>query len=333
MTAAPALTVVIPTRDRLATLMETLARLDRQEGDVPFEVVVVDDGSGDGTPEAVERGAADRPFELTVLRQPGRGPAAARNRALASARAPVALFLNDDAWPRPDLTARHAAFHALHPEPEAALLGRIDLAPDPPPTPFMRWLHELHFDLGGIEDASDAGGARFFTANVSAKRALIERAGGFDEGFQSAAHEDIDLGLRLDAAGMRLAYDASAVAEHSHPDDLGSAIARMRAVGEALAPFADRHPDWPLPRRPGLRHHAKASVLTAAAALGARGERLRRETWRFLCHEAAREGYWAAAAASPARGRGEGPLRVGARLARLAARDPDTRMPVATGRA
>jgi glycosyltransferase involved in cell wall biosynthesis len=317
------LTVVIPTRDRRETLLETLARLERQEGDVGFEAIVVDDGSSDGTPAAVRAIAERAPFELTLIEQPGRGPAAARNRALAAARGPACLFINDDAWPGPDLLARHRDFHARRPQPEAALLGRIGFPPIPAPTPFMRWLAAAMFDFDGIDHSDDVGGKRFYTANVSAKTAFVRGTGGFDEDFPYAAHEDIDLGLRLEQRGMRLAYDPDAVVEHSHPMDLERAIERLRQVGVALAPFAERHAGWAVPRRPGMRHRAKASALTGLTVLGARAPRLKREVWRFLCHEATREGYWATVDGAPAPPR----LRIGGTLARLASRDPDARMP------
>jgi glycosyltransferase involved in cell wall biosynthesis len=323
------LTVVIPTRDRLPALRETLARLEAQAADAAFEVVVVDDGSLDGTSEALREAGASHSFPLTPLRAGGGGPAAARNRAIEVARGRACLFINDDTFPAPGLAARHADFHRRRPEAEAALLGRIALAAEPPPTPLMRWLAEQHFDLR-IEDPESIGGRRFFTANVSAKTALLRDAGGFDESFRAAAHEDVDLGLRLERRGMRLAYDAEAVVEHSHPFDLRRAIDRMREVGWTLAPFVELHPDWPVPRRPGLRHRVKALGLTLPAAVGARPRRLQRETWRFLCHEATREGYWDAVdGGERGWGAADGGPRIGRTLARLAARDEAARLPPA----
>jgi len=319
------LTVVIPTRDRKSLLVETLGRLARQTGDPHFEVVVVDDGSADGSPAAVRELAAREPLEVRLLEQPPLGPAAARNRALAAARAPVCLFINDDTWPRPDLVERHARFHRDHPEPEAALLGSIVVPPDPPPTPFMEWLAEINFDYEGIIVPDDAGGGRFFTANVSAKTELVRDEGGFDESFPQAAHEDIDLGLRLEKHGMRLVYDLDAVVEHHHPLDLQSAIEREYDIGRSLAALVKRHPAWPVPRRPGARHWLKASGLTALTAVGANTLWLKREVWRFLCHEAAREGYWSAVAGGD--GAPSPELRIGSRLSRLAMRDEDARSP------
>jgi hypothetical protein len=317
------LTVVIPTRDRLPILRETLARLGRQRGDVAFETIVVDDGTG----EALEELAARASFDLTVIETPGTGPAAARNRAIEIARAPVCLFINDDAWPREELLVRHRDFHRDRPEPTAALLGRMTLPPQPPPTPLMRWVAEAHFDYD-VADRDDAGGRRFFTANVSAKTAFVRSVGGFDESFLAAAHEDIDLGMRLEAAGMRLAYDPEAVVEHWHPRDLPMAIDHCLFAGTTLAAFVERYPEREAPRRPGTRHRVKAGALTALATMGVRTPALQRETWRFLCHEAHRESYWATV---DHREHGGPPpdrhLRIGRTLARLAARDPDTWMP------
>lgn len=316
------LTVIVPTRDRRAIVLETLDRLDRQVGGVGFEVIVTDDGSTDGTAEAVLDGASNRPYDLTLLSQPSSGASAARNRALDESSAPVCLFLNDDAWPREDLIARHRDFHARRPEETAAVLGHVQVAADPPPTPFMLWwLGNPHFDFAGIEDPEDAGGERFFTANVSAKTAFLRAAGAFDED-QGQWHEDIDLGLRLEARGMKLAYDRQAVVDHYHPLDLPTTLEQLRDIGRSAAAFAARHPGREWPRRPGIRHRVKAAALTGLALARVRSDRVQRETWRFLCHEAHREAYWSATDGVPA-----GPLRIGRTLARLAARDEDARMP------
>jgi glycosyltransferase involved in cell wall biosynthesis len=322
------LTVIIPTRNRLATVSETLDRLERQAAEMAFETIVVDDGSEDGTVEALKRRAAGSAFAMTLLEQHGRGPATARNRALAAARAPVCLFIDDDTWPRPGLLRRHRDFHARHPEQEAALLGFVDIAPEPPPTPFMVWLASLHLAFDEIDDPANLGGHHFYTGNVSAKTELVRRVGGFDESYPSACYEDTDLGMRLQEQGLRLFYEVGAAVEHSHPTDLLRSIARMRAVGRSHAKFAQRHPNRPIARRPDLRHWVKAAGLTAFALLHVRPPRIQRETWRFLCHQAEREGYWDAVderdGRRPAR---TDELRIGRTLARLASRDADAQMP------
>ena len=232
--------------------------------EIPCEVIVIDGGSSDGTPDAVRRRAVDSLLDLRLIEQPGHGPAARRNRAIESARAPVCLFLNDDTWPRPGLLRRHRDFHRSNPERQDALLGTTVLPPNPPPTPFMRWYADAHFDYAGIEDPANAGGTHFYTSNVSAKTAFLQSVGSFDESI-TFQHEDIDLGLRLEKCGLRLAYDPEAVVEHHHPLDLESAIDRFRGMGRALLVFTARHPTWPVARPPGAGHRVKATALTGFA--------------------------------------------------------------------
>ncbi|HEV2057764.1 MAG TPA: glycosyltransferase family 2 protein, partial [Solirubrobacteraceae bacterium] len=302
------LSVIIPTRDRVDILMETLARLAVQETTCAFEVLVVDDGSSDATVPTLRSLAERSPLSVSLLEQSSRGPAAARNSGIAAARGAVCLFIGDDTWPRADLVERHAALHRRRPEPQAALLGHVEWASESGPSPFMDWLNSgIQFDFDQIIDPEDVRGSCFYTANVSAKRSFLLANGGFDEAFAHAAFEDIELGLRLERAGMRLAYDEGAVVEHFHPYDLPGSLRRMRTLGRSVVILHARFPDWPLPRRSGVRHRAKVALLTALNMLPrVRPMILRRATWHFLCHQAFREGCWSV---EPRPGR---PLRTGA---------------------
>ncbi len=318
------LSVIIPTRNRADVLAVTLERLIGQGTEHSFEVLVVDDGSTDATVTTARSIAERSPVPMSVLEQGSRGPAAARNRGLAAARGSVCLFMGDDTWPRSDLVERHGRSHRRRPEPQAALLGHVEWAPESQPSTFMHWLNSgIQFDFDQITDPEHVRGSCFYTANVSAKRSFLLAVGGFDEAFAHAAFEDIELGLRLERAGMRLAYDAGAVVEHFHPYDLSTSLRRMRTLGGAVVILHDRFPDWPLPRRSGARHRTKAALLTVLNLAPLRPSALRHATWHFLCHQAFREGCWGHAP------RGDRPLRVGPALARLAARDPATWMPAA----
>ena len=114
--------VVVPTFNRRRTLAEVLAALDAQQSVAPFEIVVVDDGSTDGTAEWLEQRGQTRPVRW--LRQQNQGPAAARNRGVAMASGEVIAFLGDDTIPEPDWLAAHLARHRARPEAGLAVIGR-----------------------------------------------------------------------------------------------------------------------------------------------------------------------------------------------------------------
>ncbi len=105
----PCASLVIPTRDRSRALARTLAALTRQRR-TDFEVVIVDDGSTDDTAAMLD-GFRDR-LDLTVVRQAGRGIAAARTVAMRAARAPILIQSDDDRVPDANFVADHVAAHA-----------------------------------------------------------------------------------------------------------------------------------------------------------------------------------------------------------------------------
>ena len=240
------LSVVVPTRDRAETLLETLAALAGQRDAGGWELLVVDNGSSDGTPERVEQLAAEGfPVPLRVLREPRPGPAAARNRGARAARGEVIQFLGDDMAPAgADLLAGHARLHAARREESYAVLGRATWRPDRPVTPFMHWLEHggPQFQFDSIAPGPVPPSLYFYTPNVSLKRALFERLGGFDESFPYAATEDVELGVRLEAAGMILDYHPELLVLHDHLTTLASSLRRMERVGESGRIFQGLHP-------------------------------------------------------------------------------------------
>jgi GT2 family glycosyltransferase len=263
---------------------------------------------------------------LVYLREPDLPSPAARNVGLEAANASACLFLNDDCWPLPGLLARHAAFHRSRPEPAAAMIGRTIPFWPYEPTPFERWLETSGYRhrYDAIADPQNAGWRHFLTFNASVKTPLLREVGGWDERF-AMGFEDNELGLRLEGAGMRLHYDERAVVEHFHPASLASTLRQFRRYGDGRRRLGEVHPEDPRPRRPGARHRLAAAALLAPYALGLRGL-VRDATWRFLCVEAFREGWWNEPA--PA----DSGLRVGARLAALASRDPSAAEPAIDGR-
>ena len=120
--------VVIPTYQRRDVVVSSVRALQAQEDAPPFEVVVVVDGSSDGTAEALR--ALATPFPLAVVEQPNAGRPAACNRGAAAASGELLLFLDDDMEAHPRLLAEHDRSHR---EGADAVVGHLPLHPDSPP--------------------------------------------------------------------------------------------------------------------------------------------------------------------------------------------------------
>ncbi|HMP77508.1 MAG TPA: glycosyltransferase family 2 protein [Kiritimatiellia bacterium] len=250
MNDAPSLSVLIPTHRRLDTLPRVLDEVLRQAATIPggAEVVVCDDASGDDTPAVLKRLADSAPAPLRwISLETNRGPAAARNAALKHCRGDAVLILGDDIIPAPGLLARHAAWHVEHPGAEAALLGFCTWPAELADDPFLRWLEHdgrrYFFNYRDLPDGQPVSGMYFYTCNVSCKRALLARVGGFDESFPFASHEDLELGLRLERAGMRLVFDRGALAHHWHRLTLAGTLRRVYRMGYSSVIFWRKTPD------------------------------------------------------------------------------------------
>lgn len=261
------LSVVIPTLARRATLPRVLDGLERAAEPGRFEVIVVAERDG----EAAARDAiGERPYDSGVLARHGPSVSAARNDGWRAARAPLVLFLGDDMIPRPGLVETHLRRHRAEPAEEFAVLGHVSWAHELRVTPFMRWLERgIQFEYEGIDEA-DAGWGRFYTANVSVKRRLIERAGGFDEERYPFAYEDLDLGYRMNEHGLRLRYAPEAEVEHLHPTDPAQWRERMAHVAPAERRFVEQYPEVP------AYFHRMFSAAAAMPTARGRGARLAR---------------------------------------------------------
>jgi GT2 family glycosyltransferase len=163
--------------------------------------------------------------------------------------------MGDDVVPSEAMVDRHLAWHRRHPEPEAALLGRVGWPAELKPDAFMHWLEDggrkYFFNYRDLPRDEPIAHTFFYTANVSLKQELIQRAGGFfDETFPFASHEDLEFGHRLGEAGMRLYYDADTFGYHWHRLDLRGTARRVYIMGYSSRWYWDKVDDAAsLPRR------------------------------------------------------------------------------------
>jgi glycosyltransferase involved in cell wall biosynthesis len=198
------ISVVVPTRDRSQMLEALLESMARQTLDPSrFEVIVVDDGSADGTPALLERMAGDAPYELRVLRQSGSGPASARNQGWREASSRLIAFTDDDCVATPTWLQQIA--EAASDRPGAIVQGATEVDPAEVQNagPFSRTLE--------IKEP----GPFYATCNMLYPRELLERLGGFDDTFPLPGGEDTDLGWRAREAGADYVFVPEAVIQHA----------------------------------------------------------------------------------------------------------------------
>jgi LmbE family N-acetylglucosaminyl deacetylase/glycosyltransferase involved in cell wall biosynthesis len=241
--------VVIPTFNRFVDLRRTLAALESDRAGLPFgvEIVVVDDGSADGTRAFLEEWAARTPGART-LSQENSGPARARNRGAAAAKGEIVLFLGDDTVPEPGFLSVHEKAHRLGGPGPLAVLGYTTWDEERMRvTPFLTHLNEMgtQFGFSIIPDPDDVPFNFFYTSNVSLPRGTFLALGGFDEEFPHAAWEDVEFAYRATRAtpALRMVYRSAARTRHNHPTDLASFRRRQRKAGAAAATFARKHPE------------------------------------------------------------------------------------------
>jgi GT2 family glycosyltransferase len=202
---SPWVSLIIPTFRRPEALRRCLEAASRQDY-ARYEIIVVDDASGDDTAERVRHAF---PHVKVLVQVENRGPAAARNLGLAQACGEIIAFTDDDCLVPVDFISSLVAGYAAHPEvvgvggymeaPEA-LLARNLLA---------RYEAHLTHRVYGAGSEPKTGGWECPAGGTNAmsyRRRVLLEVGGFDETFPVAAGEDADLKWRVTQAGGRLLY-------------------------------------------------------------------------------------------------------------------------------
>lgn len=236
----PTLTVIIPTYNREQLLVKALAGYEKQSSpELIDELLVVDDGSTDGTEMFVREFGSKSPFPVRYLRQSNKGPAAARNLGLSEAKSDLVLFTDSDIIPSHDLVEQHSAWHRQYQEIHGAILGYVTWSPEVNPTPFMRWYGEdaMLFAYRAVRGRTELDFRFFYTCNLSVKTAFLREHGHFNECFRTAAYEDTELGYRLSKQGMNLRYNPAAVAYHHQFFSFAAACRKARGNADAAQLF------------------------------------------------------------------------------------------------
>lgn len=236
-TLEPELSVVVATHNRRALLVRLLESLTGQEGAGSFEAIVADDGSSDGTGEAVERLGTG--FALRYLRLEKAGQAAAQNAAVDAAAAPLVLFLDDDTIAGSRLVAEHLAAHRAN----RRLLGVGHL--EQRPRRGRDWYAQTfaktwnrHYDELGERQLDWTA---CFGANLSVPREAFREAGGFATDLPVG--EDMELAYRLERSGCEPRFLPEAKAVHDDQKGWRKLLADSRRQGAGQVALAERHPE------------------------------------------------------------------------------------------
>lgn len=222
--------------------MRLVAGLNESSADEPddwedVEVVVVLDGSTDGSKEALD--SFPRGLPLRVKWQPNRGAAAARNACIEMAGGEIIWFLDDDLLPARGTLRLH---RLAHESGETRILLGPCLIPEGHTVPVgvRQWWID-HYAALSAHDWSPRFD-QFSVANSSIPADLLRTVGGFDESFSGYGWEDFELGARILARNIPYNYEPDAVAWHFTGTDDRLAFKRQRSIGRTTAEMFMIHP-------------------------------------------------------------------------------------------
>jgi glycosyltransferase involved in cell wall biosynthesis len=247
--------VVVPAYNAAATIAECMEALSCQSlPSEQYEVIVVDDGSTDGTGDIAARHGA------RVLRQANRGPAWARNEGVSAAGGAVVLFTDADCAAAPDWIEE-----MLIPFGDPQIVGvkgvyrtrQKDLT-----ARFIQIEYEDRYDHTARSKYIDF----IDTYAAGYRRDVLVSSGGFDTSFPFASVEDQELSFRLAAAGHKMVFNPRAAVYHYHPESWRTYSLRKYRIGYWKTRVLRLHPTkaW---RDSHTPLNLKLQMLLAAASV------------------------------------------------------------------
>lgn len=258
------ISIVIPTYNRVNKLKACLESISHQEEkDGLAEVVVVDDGSTDGTRSYLKESRRNLPFSLIYILADHAGPAAARNKGIDRATGDIVLFMGDDTQAAPNLLRKHLKAHSKSKE-SISVLGHTTWLSSLAITPFMHFQENggSQFAYTKIRNTRDCGWNFYYTTNISTPR-MILRSFRFDERFTAARFEDMELGYRLDKAGYRIEYHRELMVWHDHPMSFEDFANHSYNFGKYAALFYRIHQNEEIAAMIGIKDAMNATEIFA----------------------------------------------------------------------
>ena len=238
------LSVIIPTHNRAELLGFSLQSLVKQS--LPksgYEVIVVDDGSSDGTADVCQRLANDLPLRYYRLRHSG--ISSAKNLGIFTAAGSILFFFDDDDVAHEDLLLLHWESHQEHPEENTAILGYTTWEPSLPVTEVMHYVTEVGqflFAYRNLRTGQELDFTYFWGGRTSCKRSFLVKNGIFRQEFHFGS-EDIELGFRLARFGLKIIYNSGAVQYMNRALTYEDYCNRCEKQGKSQMQFSRLHSD------------------------------------------------------------------------------------------
>ena len=224
-------TAALVFKDASSYLLKVIAHLEQQSYPAGrFEIVAVDHGSQDDSAEMLERHAEGSPVKIRVFRV-DTTIAGARNRVIRESKGQYILFLDAELLASPKLIESHVRAQQLH-SGNCTIVGNIVRHPQAEGR--TRLAHFMQWDIEPFVNNQPLRFVDWRGWNLSAPRAALTDAKGFDESFALPGLEDIELAWRLEQAGIQGYYNEQAMAYAWRPMDVEVEWARRYAEGFTL---------------------------------------------------------------------------------------------------
>lgn len=228
--SAPRVSVIIPAYNAKDRILPCIRALFLQKTEIPFEIIVVDDGSADATKALVEMvkdalHSIQRTPDIRVLRQENAGPGAARNLGAENARGDILLFTDDDCIPEPGWLEKMAK--AFEEPALAGAKGAYLTRQEEFVARFVQVEYEEKYDTLKKHESIDF--IDTYSAGFRKRVFLAEK--GYDERFTTASVEDQEFSFRLSQKGYLMRFVPDARVFHRHTDSVWGYFRKKFKIG------------------------------------------------------------------------------------------------------
>ena len=234
------ISIIIPTYNRREEIKDLLISLKRQDCPSPFEIIIVDDGSTDGTRELLQSIAKEWGEQLRFLSQDNRGVGPARNLGIRHAQGDILVFVDSDCIAPPQWLKNLTAVLS---DPQVGAAGGSELAP-PGDSLLMKcfsYLMTAFLTTGGLRGKTGKKLGKYYPrgGNMAVRKQALDAVGGFIN--RTYGGEDIVLNYKVKQAGFLLKYAENASIYHHRRSTISQHFRQIFQLGKARIAIARLH--------------------------------------------------------------------------------------------